>query len=103
MGLGFAYARLGEREKALECIRKIEERKRQEPEAVVEADLAAIWFGLGDLDKAFYYINICVDKRMAPASYFLEYPAYKGVKQDPRYGELMRRIEVGEAVGDDGL
>ena len=93
MGLGYVYAKIGEREKALECISKIEQRQREEPGVVVDADLAAIWFGLGDIDKAFYYINKSVEKRMAPASYFLEYPAYKGVKSDPRYKELLARIE----------
>lgn len=91
MGLGFAYTRLGETEKAMECVHKLEQRLELEPETVVEADLAAIWFGLGNLDKCFYYINRCIDKRMGPATYFLEYPAYKGVKDDPRYQQIVER------------
>jgi len=91
MGLGFTYTRLGETEQALECIHRLEHRLELEPETVVEADLAAIWFGLGNLDKCFYYINRCIDKRMGPATYFLEYPAYKGVKEDPRYQQVVER------------
>src|SRR5205085_9139286 len=93
MGLGFANAKLGHKEEALECIRKMEQRQSDEPGSVIDADLAAVWFGIGDLDKTFYYLNQCVEKRMGPVTYILEYPAYRGVKDDPRYEELKRKIE----------
>jgi adenylate cyclase len=91
MPMGFAYGMLGEKEKALECIRKIEQRQVEEPEAVVDADLAGIWLSLGDLDKTFYYLNQCVDKRMGPLSFIIEYPPYRQIKSDPRYEELKKR------------
>jgi len=94
MGVGFAQARLGNTEKAMDCIRKMEQRQIEEPDSVIDADLAVVWYGLGDLDKTFYYLNQCVDKRMAPVSYFLEYPAYKALKADPRYGALIKRTGV---------
>ena len=92
MGLGFAYAQLGRKEEALEVIRKMELRQEQDPESVLDGDIAAIWWGLGDVDKAFYYLNQCVDKKMGPPSYFLEYPAYREIKKDPRYEELKKRM-----------
>ncbi|MEO6611445.1 MAG: adenylate/guanylate cyclase domain-containing protein [Chitinophagaceae bacterium] len=92
MGMGYTYAKLGQKDKAMECILKIEKRKEEEPNAIIDADLSAIWFGLGDTDKAFYYLDQCVEKRMGPVSYYLEYPAYRGVKDDPRYGELLKKI-----------
>ena len=92
MGLGFAYAKLGQTEKAMEIVRKMEQRQKEEPDSVIDADLATVWFGLGDLDKAFYYLNQCIDKRMGPVSYFLEYPAYDGIKNDPRYAEVQKRM-----------
>ena len=93
MGLGFVYAKLGQRDKALECISKMEQRQKEEPGSVIDADLAAVWYALGNLDKAFYYINQCVDKRMGPVQYFMEFPVYAGIKSDPRYGALMERIK----------
>jgi adenylate cyclase len=59
---------------------------------VIDADLAGVWFGIGNYDKTFYYLNQCVDKKMGPISYFLEYPAYQGIKDDPRYQDLLHRI-----------
>lgn len=56
--------------------------------------LAATLFALGDLDKAFYYLNRCVDKRMGAAAFYLEYPAYRGIKDAPRYFALKQRQEL---------
>jgi len=94
MGLGFAYAKLGQTEKAMEVIRKMEQRQKEEPDSVIDADLATVWFGLGDLDKGFYYINQCIDKRMGPVCYFIEYPVFKGIKDDPRFEEIKKRTGV---------
>ena len=52
--LGCAYANSGQREKALECIGKIEQWQSEEPGIIVDADLALIWLSLEDFDKAFY-------------------------------------------------
>jgi TolB-like protein/Tfp pilus assembly protein PilF len=93
MGLGFSYGILGQRDKAMECIQKMEQRQAEEPDSVIDADLAAVWYGLGDLDKTFYYINQCIDKRMGPVNHFLEYPAYRGIKNDPRYQLLLERMK----------
>jgi len=93
MGLGYAYARLGEHEKAMECIHKLEQRQTIEPDSVVDTDIAAIWFALDDYDKTFYYINQCFEKRIAPVNYFLAYPVFKSLRQDPRYIELKEKTE----------
>lgn len=91
MGLGFTYGKLGRRDEAMECIRKMEQRQAEDPDSVIDADLAVVWFGLDDLDKTFYYLEQCVNKRMGPVQYYLEYPTYKIIKTDPRYEALKRR------------
>jgi len=78
----------------MECIYKMEQRQAEEPDSVVDADLSAAWFALDDYDKTFYYINQCIDKRMGPVNYFLQYPAFKGIKEDPRYEEIKKRMGV---------
>jgi TolB-like protein/class 3 adenylate cyclase/Flp pilus assembly protein TadD len=92
MGLGYAYGKLGEREKALECIRKIEQRQREEPGVVLDNDLGGIWYALGDFDKAFYYIEESLKKRASTPALYLEYPAFKELRADPRYEALMKRV-----------
>ena len=88
MGVGYAYAMLGQKEKALECIEKLERRQREDPNSVIDADLVGIWYALGDMDKVFYHISQCVEKRTAPVNYFLEYPVFKGLATDARYEQL---------------
>jgi adenylate cyclase len=92
MGLAFAYGKLGQREDALLCIQKMEQLQRDEPNAVIDIDLAIAWLGLDDLEKHFYYVNQCIDKRIGPLSYFLEYPVYDGIKNDQRYKEAKIRM-----------
>jgi len=98
LGLGFAYASLGQEEKAMEVIHKMEQRQEQEPGSVIDPELAAVWFALGNVDKAFYHLGRAVDKRVGPVSYFLEYPQYKNAKKDPRYRELLRRQGFAEEL-----
>ncbi len=92
MGLGFAYAKLGLTEKALDIISKLEQRQAEEPDSVIDADLAAVWYGMGNLDKTFYHVNQCIDKGMLSINYFMELPAFKGLKNDPRYEEFKKRM-----------
>lgn len=94
LGMGVVYGILGEREKVLDIIALVEQRQVEEPDSVLDGDLAGLWFGLGDHDKTFYYLNRCIDKRMGPVNYFLEYPIFRELKKDPRYEELKRRIGV---------
>jgi adenylate cyclase len=94
MGLGYSYGKLNMTDKALACIEKLERRQREDPDSVVDADLVGIWFALGNMDKVFYHISQCVEKRTAPVSYFLQYPVYKGLSDDSRYAALKIKMEA---------
>jgi hypothetical protein len=91
MGVGVSYAMLGMKEKAVECVEKLERRQLEEPNSVIDADLVGIWFALGNMDKVFYHIKQCVEKRTAPVNYFLQYPLFKGMADDPRYADLKEK------------
>jgi len=88
--LGYAYAKLGQTDKALETIVKMEQRQREEPNVIVDGDLLGVWFALGDKDKVLYYLEKCIERRMGPVNFFLLYPPMKGIADDPR---AMRLIE----------
>jgi adenylate cyclase len=94
--LGFAYAQLGETEKALECIRKIEQWQGEEPGVVLDADLAMIWWSLGEKDKFFYHLFQCVEKRMGPVAILIEHPMFNGASDDPRYQLLKEKLNLVE-------
>ena len=96
--LGCAYARLGETEKAFECIRKIEQRQNEDPGVVLDADLAMIWWSLGDMDKTFHHLFQCVEKRMGPIAILIDHPMFKGLSNDPRYQLLKEKLHLGHYV-----
>jgi TolB-like protein/class 3 adenylate cyclase/Tfp pilus assembly protein PilF len=92
MGLSYAYGRLGLYEEVKSLIEKMHKRQVEEPNSVIDMDLACAWYGLGDLDQTFYYLDQCVQKKVGPVSYLLEYPMFENVKRDPRFKELKRKI-----------
>lgn len=94
--LGCAYAKLGESEKALECIRKIEQRQVEDPGVVLDADLAMIWWALGEKDKTFEKLFNCVEKRLGPIAIMIDHPLFKDASADPRYQLLKERLNLGE-------
>ncbi|MEO8514540.1 MAG: adenylate/guanylate cyclase domain-containing protein [Ignavibacteria bacterium] len=92
--LGCAYANSGETEKALECIGKIEEWQAEEPGVVVDADLAMIWLSLGDMDRAFYHLFQCAEKRIGPVAIIIEHPAFKVPRDDHRFHLLKEKLKL---------
>ena len=94
--LGCAYGYSGEVEKAIECIRKIEQRQVEEPGTVLDIDLAMIWWSLGDKDKAFHYLFQCVEKRMGVVAILIDHPMFKGMADDTRYHLLKKKLNLAE-------
>jgi len=52
--LGHAYAAAGHTDKAIECLEKLKEREKVEPNTVLHMDYAFLYSGLKDFDKAFF-------------------------------------------------
>ncbi|HEX7846131.1 MAG TPA: adenylate/guanylate cyclase domain-containing protein [Chitinophagaceae bacterium] len=88
--LGFAYGKLGETEKALEVIAKIEQRQREEPNVVMDGDILGVWWAMGNMDKVLYYLQRCIEKPMGPITFILSYPPIKGISKHPA---AMKMIE----------
>jgi adenylate cyclase len=92
--LGYAYAQSGEPEKALECIRKIEQRQVEEPGTVLDIDLAMIWWSLGEKDKAFHHLFQCVEKKMGVVAILIDHPMFKEASDDPGYQLLKKKLNL---------
>lgn len=92
--VGCAYANSGEIEKALDCIRKIEQLQSEEPDIVLDADLAMIWLSLEETDKAFHHLFQCVEKKMGPVAMIINHHMFKVPTEDPRYRELKAKMKL---------
>jgi len=91
--LAYAFAKIGKLENVNEFISKIEQRRVEEPGWVAEADLAFVATGLGDMDKAFHYLFLAIEKHM-PVCYALHSPVFEEILKDPRSVEIKRRMNL---------
>jgi adenylate cyclase len=97
--VGYAYAKLGQTDKALETIAKIEQRQREETNVVVDGDLLVIWWALGNMDKVLYYFEKSIGKRISAVNFFLNYPPVRGIGDDPRIKKLLEDARKAKTKG----
>ena len=90
--LGYSYGRLGETDKAMETIAKLEQRQREEPDIIIDGDLLVVWMGLGNMDKVLYYMERSMGKRASAVNFFINFPPMKGIKDDPRAMKLIEDL-----------
>ena len=94
--LGYAYAKLGQKEKALDIISKLEQRQLQEPDMVLDGDLLMVWWPLEERykeyrEKILLHLNNCINKGLNSLHYYVEYPMMIGMKQYPEITELLEK------------
>src|SRR5215472_5526199 len=89
-----AYARMGQRDKALELLHHLEEIAMRQ--YVAPHHFATIYTGLGDLDQAFRWWTKARDENAFDFLIYLR--AWPGVndalRSDPRYAQLLRSMSV---------
>jgi TolB-like protein/Flp pilus assembly protein TadD len=92
--MGYVYAVAGRRADALAVIKELED-KYARREAIGQ-DLAAVYAGLGDRDKAFEWLEKDFqirDGKLAETRFF---PTYIPLHADPRYKDLLKRMGLPE-------
>jgi tetratricopeptide (TPR) repeat protein len=88
--LAYAYAAAGRRAEALKIL--AEQKTHARRGYVSPFNFAIIYTGLGDKDKAFEYLNKAVDEGSQVMPLFPKRPLFDGLHSDPRYTELLRRM-----------
>jgi adenylate cyclase len=96
--LGHAYALAGHADKALECLEKLKQRQKNEPNVILHMDFAFLYSGLKDFDKAFYHLDKSYEQRMGIAClgmiFCVRYPLLNELKADSRFKELTARMKI---------
>jgi len=89
--LGYGYAVSGRRSDAE---KKIEELKRLSQQKYIPAfSIAVVYAGLDEKDLAFKWLDKAYQQREGWLGwYFLFDPEFDGLRSDPRYADLLRRI-----------
>ncbi|MEP7149538.1 MAG: winged helix-turn-helix domain-containing protein [Acidobacteriota bacterium] len=86
--LGAAYARAGERKKALAIGRGLESTK----EYVSPAEMAVLYTALGEREKAFALLERAYVERDLQLKYLNSDPEFGPLQGDPRFQDLLRRV-----------
>ena len=87
--LGHVYGRAGERAKALGILKELTTMSMQR--YVTPMDFAVIFAGLGDVDSTFQWLENAYETR-ATRVHELSWMYFDGVRSDPRYSDLIRRL-----------
>ncbi len=86
--LGAAYARAGERKKALAIRRALESTK----EYISPAEMAVLYTALGESEKAFASLERAYVDRDLQLKYLNADPGFEPLQSDPRFQDLLRRV-----------
>jgi len=90
VGLGYAYAINGNIDKARECLDKLAQREKIEPEVLLHMDYVVIYTALKDFDKVFYYLEEGL-KQKAGVFFIKTAAIFKDLRKDARYKQLMEK------------
>ncbi len=86
VALAWVYARDGQREKALELLEDVPE------QGSMLKEIAIVYGGLGDLDRAFEYLDRAYAEDPGTLTYMRADPSADELKDDPRFDELMQKL-----------
>lgn len=91
-GLGHTLALAGRDDRA----REVGARMKEDPGPMTSFGLAVIHAALGDVDEAFRWLDDAFEARFSWIPWMAVYPTLSPLHDDPRYGELMRRLDLPE-------
>jgi len=88
--LGYAYGRSGDKGRASQLISQLREISLQR--YVSSYDLALIYVGLGENDKALESLEAAYEERSSWMIFIQVTPEFDGLRTDPRFMRLLRRM-----------
>ncbi len=88
--LGHVYARAGRRDEARRLLAQLQEESKHT--TVSAYNIAKIYEGLGEKDEAFAWLEKAYAERDSNVTSLKADQAFDGLRSDPRYADLLRRI-----------
>jgi adenylate cyclase len=91
--LGYTSAVLGDRAKAAQILRELEDLLKQR--YVSPANVAAVYLGLGEKEKAFDWLEKAFADQDPVFWWITSDQLYDGIRNEPRFQELMKKLGPG--------
>lgn len=92
--LAHAYALSGHTDDARRMARDLEASQGQDQNGSLDANIALIYVGLGDTDRAMSWLDKAYVARFNPS--ILAFPVFDPLRSNPRFKNLMRRLGLGQ-------
>jgi TolB-like protein/tetratricopeptide (TPR) repeat protein len=92
--LGYGYGLVGDSDKAREVLEGLKSGRGSAEGYVAELNLARVYAGLGEADRAFEQLEIAYEKREPWILALKVSPGFDTIRSDPRFDDLLRRIGV---------
>ena len=92
--LGSCYGGSGDTGKALGLLDGLNEAAKQI--YVAPISWVMLYLGVGDMDKAFEWLEKAAEARDVLLCYLKVGPIYDSIREDPRYADLLHRIGLGD-------
>jgi tetratricopeptide (TPR) repeat protein len=88
--LGYAYAISGDRPKAEQMLRELDEMAKRQ--YVNSTAFAAIYLGLGEKEKALDWLDVAYENQESACWLLKVDPIYDSVREEPRFQALVKKI-----------
>ena len=94
--LGHAHARLGRREAALKVLNELHGKQQQA--YVPDMNFVFLYAGLGDMDRAFAWLEKCYQEHEPRLFSLGSQPIYDPLRRDARFADILRRLGLPGAL-----
>jgi serine/threonine-protein kinase len=98
ISLGAAYAGAGDRDRARAILEQLETGRRY----VSPGELAILYAALGERERAFASLERAYAEHDLQLQYIGADPAFDGLRDDPRFANLLRRVGLSETATTRG-
>jgi hypothetical protein len=89
-----AYAEAGHRSEALRLLNELKRRRRRT--YVPAAAFLNAYLGLGDREQAFVWLEHAYREQSNMLQWLRVHPFFDPLRDDPRFAELLRRVDLGQ-------
>jgi tetratricopeptide (TPR) repeat protein len=96
-GLGYAYGATGQKDKAREIIKKMEQRKQVEPDVDLDIDFAMVYAGLGEYDKVIEHLKRSFAMRSG-LTFFIHHPVWDAARKEEKFVQFVRSFAAEKGI-----
>jgi tetratricopeptide (TPR) repeat protein len=93
-GCAIALGLLGRKEEAHQYLEQLHQRAEDDANVDLDSELSNGYAASGDMDKAFYYLNSCYEKRAGSIMFCVRYPLNLLFNKDKRFWQLLEKMKL---------